>query len=348
MNRSPLHNLHERLGARFVDFGGWEMPVHYGSVLAEHKAVRASAGWFDVTHLGRFELAGPGAEAALLGLLSNEITRIEPGRTQYTLILNEKGGIIDDLVVWWWEVGEYWVFPNAANHERVMKAFSHEPGCEVRDLRVDTVLIAVQGGRAPSILEDVLGKAPKRHRTERVNWGSEDVWMAGTGYTGERGGEVCTDPETGRRFVQSLVAASVTPCGLAARDTLRLEAGLPLWGMDIDETTTPIEAGLDFAVVMDREFVGRVALHEQQMGGVNRQLVGFILEGRGIPRHGHRVRTPDGEGHVTSGNLSPMLEMGVGLAYVSTPPAPGASEIEVEIRDRWVPGRIAKPPFHKP
>jgi aminomethyltransferase len=343
MNRSPLHDLHEGLGARFVDFGGWEMPVQYESVLAEHRAVRDRAGWFDVTHLGRFELTGPGARTALLRLLSNDITRVDPGQTQYTLMLNDGGGIVDDIVVWWWDESLYWVFPNAANHDRVMRAFAAEPECRVIDLRETTVLIAVQGPDAPAILHDLCGEAPKRFRTARGHVEGAPVSMAGTGYTGERGGEVCADPGSGRILVQRLVDSGVVPCGLAARDTLRLEAGLPLWGSDIDETTTPFEAGLDFAVALDREFVGRSALDRP----VDRRLVGFVLEEKGIPRHGYRVRTPEGDGLVTSGNLSPILETGIGLAYVSPPPAPGESLIEVEIRDRWVKGRVAAPPFHK-
>jgi aminomethyltransferase len=203
----------------------------------------------------------------------------------------------------------------------------------------------LQGPEAPSLFEDMFGDVPKRFRTSHVKWGMGEVWMAGTGYTGERGGEICVDPETGRRLVERLVDAGVTACGLAARDTLRLETGLPLWGADMDETTTPLEAGLDFAVEMDHEFVGRAALQERS--DPDRLLVGFVLEEKGIPRHGYRVRTPGGQGQVTSGNLSPMLDTGVGLAYVSPPPAPEASEIEVEIRNRWVAGRIAKPPFHK-
>jgi aminomethyltransferase len=347
MNRSPLHDLHERLGARFVDFGGWEMPVQYESVLAEHRAVRSGAGWFDVTHLGRFELTGTGAEQALLGLLSNDITGIAPGQTQYTLMLDYDGGIIDDLVVWWWEPGRYWVFPNAANHHRVMGTFALEPGCDVRDLQTETIFIAIQGPEAPSVIEGLFGDAPKRFRTASDRWESGEIGLAGTGYTGERGGEVCTDAQTGHRLAERLVSLSVVPCGLASRDTLRLEAGLPLWGSDIDGSTTPFEAGLDFAVAMDHDFRGRAALESQMQEGPSRRLVGFVLDEKGIPRHGYKVRTPEGEGEVTSGNLSPVLETGIGLAYVSPPPAPGANGIEVEIRERWVRGRIVKPPFHK-
>ena len=346
MNRSPLHELNESLGARFVDFGGWEMPVQYESVLAEHRAVRTAAGWFDVTHLGRFELTGDGAEKAILGLLSNDITRVGPGQTQYTLMLNDHGGIVDDLVVWWWEPERYWVFPNAANHERVMGAFVSEQGCEVRDLRAESVLLAVQGPEAPALLEELFGAAPKRFHTASHRWESGEVWLAGTGYTGERGGEICADPDIGGRLAVSLVELGATPCGLGARDTLRLEAGLPLWGSDIDETTTPLEAGLAFAVAMDHEFTGKKALESQTHAGPARRLIGFVLDDRGIPRHGYRVRTVHGGGEVTSGNLSPILDRGIGLAYVA--PEPGRGDvIEVEIRGRWVPGRVAKPPFHK-
>jgi aminomethyltransferase len=346
MNRSPLHDIHERLGARFVDFGGWLMPVQYDSVLAEHRAVRTEAGWFDVSHLGRFELSGPGSETALLELLCNDITAIAPGRTQYSLMLNETGGIVDDIVVWWWQLERYWVFPNAANHERVMAAFASEPGCEVRDLQLETVLVAVQGPEAPRVLEDLFGAAPGRFRTTDGRWGKGDVWLAGTGYTGERGGEIATDPDTGRAMAEALVETGVKPCGLGARDTLRLETGLPLWGSDIDESTTPFEAGLDFAVASGRTFRGSAALESRSLSAPVRRLVGFVLEDRGIPRHGYRVRTPGGEGEVTSGNLSPMLDRGIGLAYVAPPPALGES-IEVEIRGRWVPGRVVEPPFHR-
>ncbi|HEX2404335.1 MAG TPA: glycine cleavage system aminomethyltransferase GcvT, partial [Acidimicrobiia bacterium] len=344
MNRSPLHDLHQQLGARFVDFGGWEMPVQYGSVLAEHRAVRASAGWFDVTHLGRFELTGTGAEQALLRLLSNDITKIAPGRTQYTLMLDDRGGIVDDLVIWCWGPDRYWVFPNAANHHRVMAAFSSELGCEVRDLQTVTVLIAIQGPQAPSVIEELFGEAPRRFHTASHVWESGEVRLAGTGYTGERGGEVSTDPDTGRHLADRLVSLAVVPCGLASRDTLRLEAGLPLWGSDIDESTTPLEAGLDFAVDMGHDFRGRPALEAQMRDGPSRRLIGFVLDDKGIPRHGHKVRTPRGAGEVTSGNLSPLLDTGIGLAYLSPPTESEAAEIEVQIRERWVKGHIVEPP----
>jgi glycine cleavage system T protein (aminomethyltransferase) len=345
MTQSPLHRLHESLGARFVDFGGWEMPVQYASVLAEHRAVRTAAGWFDVSHLGRFELTGPGALDALRHLLCNDVALIEPGRTQYTMMLNSEGGIVDDLIVWWLDDDRFWVLPNAANHTRVMQVFEGEPDCRVSDLRPSTVMIAVQGPLAPDVLEEVLGQKPRRHRVDRIDWSGESLAVAGTGYTGERGGEICADAVTGERLVEALMTCNVDPCGLAARDTLRLEAGLALWGADIDETTTPLEADLEFAVSMDHEFNGREALQNQVRLGVSRRLSGFVLDQRGIPRHGYHIRSGPSTGVVTSGNLSPMLDKGIGLAYFSPPVDEG--EVEVEIREKWVDGHLARPPFHK-
>jgi aminomethyltransferase len=348
MNRSFLHQLHSDIGARFTEFGGWEMPLRYGSVLAEHRAVRETMGVFDVSHLGRFRLTGRGAGPALRRLLCNDIERIGPGRCQYTMMLNEGGGVVDDLIVWWWDEDEFWVMPNAANHDRVMGAFAAEPESAVSDLREDTVFLAVQGPGAPQVLSTVLGTAPDRLRNVRLDWEGGTVSMAGTGYTGEPGGELCLDPVTADRLFRRLIAEQVTPCGLAARDTLRLEAGLPLWGEDLDETTTPLEAGLGFAVSMGREFVGMEALAAQQEEGPQRRLVGFVLDGRGIPRRGHVIKTKGGGGGlVTSGNLSPMLDTGIGLGYLSPPPLLEGEDLQVEIRDKWVPGRTAKPPFHK-
>lgn len=347
MRRSPLHDLHTSLGARFVDFGGWEMPVQYESVLDEHRAVRERVGIFDVSHLGRFALGGPGAHAAIRRLLCNDIDRIEPGRCQYTMILNPDGGIVDDLIVWWREEGVYWPMPNAANHERVLATFADEPGCEVLDLRADSVFLAVQGPDAPAMIEQVVGARPGRFRNGQVESPHGPVTMAGTGYTGEAGAEICADPGTGAALTREFVDAGAIPCGLGARDTLRLEAGLPLWGEDIDETTTPLEAGLDFAVALDHEFVGRDPLIEERESGLERRLACFVLDGRGIPRHGYQVRAGGGgEGTVTSGNISPMLGIGVGMAYLS-PPSDEGQEIEVSIRNRWVPGRVSRPPFHE-
>ncbi len=337
--RSPLHELHRRLGARFTRFAGWEMPLHYGSVLAEHRAVRRSAGWFDVSHLGRFRWRGRGADAALRRLTCGRIP--EPGRARYTMVLNERGGVVDDMIVWCLDTDDYLVQPNAANHERVMAMLTAEaPTADHLDLRGDTVCLAVQGPDAPAVLERILGWAPRRFRT----WVGQEgrILAAGTGYTGEAGGEIVCGRSDGQRIAAELVEAGVQPCGLGARDTLRLEAGLPLWGSELDEDTTPLEAGLEFVVDFDREFRGRDALLEQRRNGVGKKLVGFVTAGRTIPRAGNRLRADGSEGWVTSGNFSPMLERGIGLGYLRPPTD---SPIELETRGRWVPVERTEPPF---
>jgi aminomethyltransferase len=347
MRRSPLHDKHAELGARFTDFGGWEMPLRYDSVIAEHKAVRSGAGVFDVTHLGRFDLTGAGAHAAVKYLLSNDIDRVSPGRCQYTLLLDARGGIQDDLIVWWWGKDHFRIMPNAANHEMVMSVFASRDGVKVEDLQKSTVLLAVQGPEAPRMLEEILGDTPRRFHTGAASFAGGTVEMAGTGYTGEAGAEVCAEPDIAATLLDALLESGAAPAGLGARDTLRLEAGLPLWGEDIDRTTTPLEAGLGFAVSFDHDFVGKEALMAMREVGAPRRLIGFVLEERGIPRHGYPVRTSGGStGTVTSGNLSPMIERGIGLAYIAPPPAPDET-IEVEIRGNWLPARQAKPPFHR-
>lgn len=347
MTQSPLHEFNVGRGGRLVDFGGWDMPVQYESVISEHRAVRDSAGFFDVSHLGRFELNGPGAAAALGRLLCNNLDKVDPGRAQYTLMLNEAGGVIDDIIVWWWGDGRYWVMPNAVNQPRVMGFFDREPDCDTVDLQMSTAMVAVQGPDAPTVFDELFGKGPGRFQTMSAEWEGSEIWMAGTGYTGERGGELVTDPTTAIRLVEKFVALGVKPCGLGARDTLRLEAGFPLWGQDLSEETSPLEADLGFAVDFDHDFVGKGALEDQQANGVTKKLTGFILKERGVPRHGYLVRTPTGTGEVTSGNISPTLGEGIGMAYVSPPLEDHSVGLDVQIRDRWVPARVAKAPFHK-
>jgi aminomethyltransferase len=347
MNQSPLHDFNVEHGGRLVDFGGWEMPVQYESVLAEHRAVRTSVGFFDVSHLGRFALMGPGSARALSRTLCNNLDRIEPGRAEYTMMLNDSGGIVDDMIVWWLSEDQYWVMPNAVNQDSVMSAFARSDGVEVTDLQRTTAMIAVQGPDSADTLDAVLDQHVGRFRTTHFQWGGGPIWMAGTGYTGEKGAELITDPRTAREVAKALVRQGVRPCGLGSRDTLRLEAGLPLWGQDLDETVTPLEADLGYAVDFEHDFVGKQALEEQQENGVENRLSGFVLDERGIPRHGHKARSGDSTGEVTSGNMSPRLDTGIGLARMS-PPAGEGEPFEVEIRDRWVKGHIRKPPFHRP
>lgn len=341
MTRSALHDVHAELGARFVDFGGWEMPVQYTSVLAEHKAVREAAGVFDVSHLGRFDFTGPGVEAALSATMSNDPARLDPGRTQYTMALNEAGGVIDDIILWRWGPEHFWVLPNAANAERVQAlCTAAADGAGASDLRSDTVSLAVQGPDAPALIAEVMGVSPRRSHIAESTFDGHPAWVAGTGYTGERGGEIVIGHEGATALFRRLLASGAVPCGLGARDTLRLEAALPLWGNDMDETFTPLEAGLGFAVSFEHEFTGRSALEAQLADGLTRHRLLFSTEGRTIPRHGHPVRSGDRLGTVTSGNFGPTVGHGIGMAYLSGPPSADVTDLEVEIRGEWHRGRV--------
>lgn len=346
MPSSPLDSVHAAAGARFTDFGGWTMPVQYTSVLEEHAAVRTHAGVFDVSHLGRFEVRGPGAVDLVRAQLCNDITKVGPGRAQYTMALNERGGIEDDIIVWWLDEDLLWVMPNGTNSDDIVRRFTDAapPGVSVSDVRTSTALLAVQGPAAPDLVTRVLGSMPGRFRVDGHDGEYGRLWAAGTGYTGERGAEIAVDVDHAAALWAALVDAGAVPAGLAARDTLRLEMGYPLWGQDLDAETSPLEAGLGWVVAMDHEFVGRAALEAQRSTGLERCLVAFTTEGRAIPRTGYDVTTSTGSGTVTSGNFSPTLGHGIGLAYVSPPPSDDDT-IEVTIRGRPVPGSIAELPF---
>ncbi len=342
--RSPLHELNENLGARFVDFGGWSMPVHYTSVLEEHRAVRTSAGVFDVSHLGRAVVRGAGAEIALRKRLCNDVAVLDEGRTQYTMILNDAGGVIDDLMVWRWP-DEVWVMPNGANHLRVLDEI-REAAADVfvEDLRPSTASIAVQGPSAPGLLETLLGVEVHRGRIEDASFNGERVRVGGTGYTGERGGEIVGPPAVVATLFSELVSKGATACGLGSRDTLRLEAGLPLWGQDLTESITPLQAGLGFAVAWDHDFVGREAL-EGERESLPRRLVAFTTGTRQIPRTDNALRSGASTGWVSSGNFSPALGAGIGMGYLEPPN--DDDPIEVEIRGTWHLLTRSKPPFHR-
>jgi aminomethyltransferase len=347
MPTTPLRDRHVELGARFTDFGGWDMPLQYEGVLAEHAAVRSHAGVFDVTHLGRFVVIGDGATALLRTLLCNDIARVDPGRAQYTMALNDGGGVEDDIIVWRLAEEHYWVLPNGANFHEIVGRFHEraEPGITIDPVRDETVLLAVQGPEARRVVEAVLGASPGRFRVQEATFGDGPLWMAGTGYTGEKGCEIAVPSSAALPLFDALVEAGAAPAGLGARDTLRLEMGYPLWGQDLDETTTPLEADLEWVVDWNHDFVGKAALIEQKAAGIERRLVGFRTSSRrAIPRPGYALRTSTGGGTVASGNFSPTLECGIGMGYVSPPPGDEPA-LEVDIRGEWVVADVVVPPF---
>ncbi len=345
MPRSPIHDLHEDTGARFVDFGGWDMPVQYTGVLDEHRAVRSDVGVFDVSHLGRFSVTGAGATELVRRELCNDISRVAPGRAQYTMALNDSGGVEDDIIVWYLAPDRFWVMPNGTNSDDIVNRFasSAPPGVVVEDIRPSTALFAVQGPESTSVMETIAGTMPGRFRVTDATIGGIAVTMAGTGYTGERGAEIAVPAADAASVWNAIIAAGATPCGLGARDTLRLEMGYPLWGQDLDATTTPLEAGLGWVVAWDHDFVGRNAL-DRSRSAPSRRLVAFTTQGRAIPRAGYAVTTPGGGGTVTSGNFSPTLGHGIGLAYVDPPPRDD-SPMTVTIRGTEVPATIVTLPF---
>ena len=324
------------------------MPVQYDGVLAEHAAVRQSVGLFDVSHLGRFDVTGPGATELVRYQLCNDVTTIAAGRAQYTMALNDRGGVVDDIIVWRYADHGYWVMPNGTNFDEILGRFADntDTATAVAAVHDETVLIAVQGPDSPGVVESVIGTMPGRFRV--IDGEFEGGWFraAGTGYTGERGAEIAVPSESGQSLFEALLEAGATACGLGARDTLRLEMGYPLWGQDLDESTTPLEAGLGWVIGWDHDFVGKAEVSRQQDNGVPRALVAFACEGRTIPRHGHRLRAGSSTGEVTSGNFSPTLGHGIGMGYLAPPIEPG-TPIEVEIRHDWVPAQQVDPPFIK-
>ena len=321
------------------------MPVQYDSVLAEHEAVRADVGVFDVSHLGRFEVTGTGATELLVSQLCNDIRNVDPGRAQYTMALNEEGGVEDDIIVWRLGDEHYWVMPNGTNFDGIVERFtSASPSTvEIAEIRSNSVLLAVQGPNAPAVIERTIGFMPGRFRIASGTFSGYAVTAAGTGYTGEKGAEIYIASEGAEALWDALVSAGAKECALGARDTLRLEMGYPLWGHDLDAETSPLEAGLGWVVSWDHDFVGKKAL-EAQRNNLTRKLVAFATRGRAIPREGYPVSTDTGNGSVSSGNFSPTLGHGIAMAYVAPPP--GVDEtITVEIRNKQVTGEFVSLPF---
>ena len=350
-NKTPLYEEHRRLGAKLVDFAGWDMPLHYGSQLEEHMQVRRDAGMFDVSHMTVLDLAGAGAADFLRRLLANDIGRLRPGKALYSCMLNEQGGIIDDLIVYWLGEDRYRMVVNAATHDKDLAWITRQAReFEVTvSERLDDALIAVQGPRARERVHGVLPAAQAEAAASLAAFHGvelEGLFVARTGYTGEDGYEILVPATDAADLWRALYNAGVVPAGLGARDTLRLEAGMALYGTDMDETVLPMEAGLDWTVAWEpaeRDFIGRAALAARRGDPTLRRQVGLVLEDRGIPRS-HQAVVVDGRpaGEITSGSFSPFLKQGIALARVS---GPAFSHCAVEIRGREVPARVVRPPF---
>lgn len=342
MNLSPLDASHRALGAKMGAFGGWDMPISYAGTVAEHTATRERAGIFDVSHLGKLMVRGEGAAAFLDSQLTNRMANLAPGRARYTLMCNEDGGILDDLIVYAIADGEYLVVPNASNRDAVHERLAAAAPTGVEVSVLDWTTIAVQGPRATDIVERLLPEAKGLGYMRVARAG--DVVLARSGYTGEVGFEVFTTAADGTRWWDDLLAgvkdAGGEPCGLAARDTLRLEMGYPLHGNDIDPKTTPAEAGLMWAVALEgRTFPGRDAVERK-----DKELVGLLMQDRLIPRRHCAVLALDDEvGHVTSGTFSPTLKRGIALAYVR--PGSLGGECDVDVRGKRGHARVVNPPF---
>ena len=335
LRRTPLYERHAALGARLVPFAGWEMPVQYTSIVGEHRAVRTSAGVFDVSHMGQLRISGDGAHDYLQARLSNNLDKAGEGDAQYTLLTNEHGGIVDDLIAYRLGTDEYLLVVNASNVDP-----DHATLSETDDVSADWALLAVQGPEAlPRLGVDV---APFTFQDREVL--GVRCLIAGTGYTGERGCELGCAPDDAVKLWDAILDVGIVPCGLGARDTLRLEVCYPLHGNDISPNRTPIEAGLGWACDLEKEFTGVDVLREQKEHGTVEMLVAFVMDDKGIPRQGMPIEEG---GTVTSGSLSPMLDHGIGLAYVDARLAVADTKVTVDLRGRPRAAHIVKKPIYK-
>ena len=344
LKRTPLHDRHVELGARMVPFAGWDMPVQYEGVIPEHRAVRGDCGAFDVSHMGQLHVDGPTAAAFLQEMLSNDVRKIGDGDAQYTLLTNERGGIVDDLIVYRFAIGQYLLVVNAGNRERARQWLEErEPrGTEVRDASDEYALVAVQGPRSLERLG--LPERPAfTHELGELD--GVEVLVCRTGYTGEKGVELCCAAEDAVSLWDAVLARGAVPCGLGARDTLRLEVCYPLHGNDITEETDAISAGLGWACALDTGFTGAEALRRIREAGPERRLVAFVMDDKAIPRQGMTIA---GGGEVTSGTHSPMLERGIGMGYVPADAAAAGAELEIDVRGNARRATVVPKPIYRP
>ena len=355
MPYTPLYKPYHQKNARLVPFAGWEMPVQFEGIRAEHEAVRNSAGLFDISHMAMLQLQGPQLMKQLQGLVPTDLSALEPGQAQYTVLLNSSAGIIDDLIIYRQadqdSAQRSLIIANAATTRKDIDWLQQHLSAQLTHL-TDRALLALQGPNAEALLQPLTGSNLAelgRFQHAALNLQGEPAVVARTGYTGEDGFEIMVAAEAAEALWRSLLAAGAVPCGLGARDTLRLEAAMALYGQDINDDTTPLEAGMGWLVHLDRkgDFIGRSAL-EQQRRSVGRKLVGLRMQGRAIARHGYAVShegTPVGE--VTSGTLSPTLGYPIALAYIDAALAKVGQPVDVLIRGKVYPAQVVKRPFYR-
>ncbi|MFK2824346.1 glycine cleavage system aminomethyltransferase GcvT [Bacillus sp. B190/17] len=360
LKRTPLFELYKQYGAKTIDFGGWELPVQFSSIKEEHEAVRTKAGLFDVSHMGEITVKGKDALAFLQKMMTNDLSKLQPDRAMYTIMCNEQGGTIDDLLVYMLAEEDYLLVVNAANTEKDFQWLKeHGTGeVQINNVSQDWAQLAIQGPAAESILQklvagvdlqDIKSFAFRQH----VSINGAHALVSRTGYTGEDGFEIYSQSGDAGKIWKDLLEAGeeegLVPCGLGARDTLRFEANLALYGQELSEDISPIEAGLGFAVKTNKEeFIGLTALKEQKENGSKRKLIGLEMIDRGIPRHGYPVFSgEEAAGHVTTGTQSPTLKKNIGLALVKAELAVPDQELFVEIRGKKLAAKTVKPPFYK-
>ena len=362
--QTSLYPTHQDLGARLVPFGGWAMPVQYSGILNEVNAVRTAAGLFDVSHMGRLYISGPQSAAFLDRMLTGAASTLRIGRARYCLICNESGGVIDDTIFYRLAADRYLLIPNAGNRPAVVAWFQQwmaaefPGGVALQDSTFETALIALQGPQSPALLDGLCaltdGSPPSTIRpfawaegTLTAGDSPAAVFIGRTGYTGEDGFELLTDAAAGPAVFRALLAAGALPCGLGARDVLRLEAGLPLHGHEIDPETTPIEAGLTRFVRAEGDYIGRPVLQRQREQGVDRQLAGLQLPGRSAPRAGYAIWHQGQEvGRITSGSYSPTLDRSLAMGYIDPAGAAPGTVLEVDLRGRRVAAEVTPLPFY--
>lgn len=353
----PLHDLHVKLGGKIVPFGGFLMPVRYSSDIEEHMAVRNGVGVFDVSHMGEFKVEGPQALDLIQRITSNDASKLVDGQAQYTCLPNEQGGIVDDLIVYKIKENDYFIVVNASNIEKDWNWFSkyNTKGATLKNISDNLCLFAVQGPKAAGILQKLtktdLSAIKYYHFAVGEFAGVADVIMSNTGYTGAGGFEIYVNKAQGEKVWNAIFEAgkneNIKPIGLGARDTLRLEMGFCLYGNDINDTTSPLEAGLGWITKFTKDFTNSVNLKKQKEAGVKKKLVGFKMIDKGIPRHDYILKDAAGNeiGKVTSGTQSPMLGIGIGLGYVTTEHATPGSEIYVDVRGKALKAIVSKLPL---